>query len=210
MMYIILSIHIISGVLALGSGFYAIVSKKRRGTHSKSGNLYFYSMLISAVTAVLLSTLQFQAFLFAIALFTLYLIIGGKMAILIRRRPRFTQYWKYYVSFGLLTSVAMALIALNLLSVQLSIAIILFVFAGIQAAFSIVDLFFNPGKNAKKLIFQHINKMGGGYIATCTAFIVVNIHFLPEYITWLGPTLIGSILITMANRQRRKLLMQHS
>lgn len=204
-MNFILIVHILTGVIALGSGAFAIISKKQRGAHSKSGNMYFYSMLVSALTAVALSTLEFNPFLFGIALFTLYLIIGGKMALVIRRQFGLAQYWKYYAFSGLLTAGLMVFFATQIISQSTTAAIILFVFAGIQLSFSGFDLWYDPLKNIKHLIFQHINKMGGGYIATCTAFIVVNINFLPDLVTWLGPTLIGSLLIAIANRQRRNM-----
>lgn len=37
--------------------------------------------------------------------------------------------------------------------------------------------------------------MGGAYTATVTAFLVVNIGFLPKPVIFIAPTLIGTALI---------------
>jgi hypothetical protein len=39
--------------------------------------------------------------------------------------------------------------------------------------------------------------MLGSYIATVTAFSVVNFAFLPTAVRWLGPTVIGTPLIVL-------------
>ena len=45
---------------------------------------------------------------------------------------------------------------------------------------------------------RHISFMGGGYIATVTAAVTVNLTMLPEPVRWLGPTVVGFPLITYA------------
>jgi hypothetical protein len=47
----------------------------------------------------------------------------------------------------------------------------------------------------------HLSSMGGGYIATVTAFLVVNVHFLPQAAVFVAPTLVGSVLIARAARK---------
>ena len=47
--------------------------------------------------------------------------------------------------------------------------------------------------------------MAGAYIATVTAFLVVNVTFLPKAVVFIGPTLLGtSIAIWAAVRYRRR------
>ena len=41
--------------------------------------------------------------------------------------------------------------------------------------------------------YNHLGRMIGSYIATFTAFCVVNIQFMPQIIVWLFPGLIGGI-----------------
>ena len=75
---------------------------------------------------------------------------------------------------------------------------LLFIFGIINSSFSGTDLtsLINSSKsNENRRLYRHIGRMGGAYIATCTAFIVVNFTFLPDILLWLGPTFIGSPLI---------------
>ena len=48
-------------------------------------------------------------------------------------------------------------------------------------------------------LLAHIAGMGGAYLATVTAFIVVNLDFLPRPVTLIVPTVVGSMLITRAS-----------
>lgn len=54
-------------------------------------------------------------------------------------------------------------------------------------------------------LYAHIIGMWGGYIATLTAFLVVNVHFLPSVLVWLLPTVVGVPLIISVLRRRRTL-----
>ncbi|PSP46560.1 hypothetical protein BRC69_03275 [Halobacteriales archaeon QH_6_66_25] len=49
-------------------------------------------------------------------------------------------------------------------------------------------------------IGTHIAFMGGGYIATVTATVTVNLTMLPPLVRWLGPTAVGVPLIVYATR----------
>jgi hypothetical protein len=53
--------------------------------------------------------------------------------------------------------------------------------------------------------YNHIGGMGGGYIATVTAFVVVNVKMNPGWILWLLPTAIGAPIIyrTVAHYKRQ-------
>lgn len=204
---ILLIVHVITGYTALLAGFFAALSKKKRGLHSRSGNTFFYGMTVALIAAILLNLIKFSPFLFPIALFTLYMILGGKLVISIQNAHLLGKWWRVYTSFGLLISLLMIGIAVILLLKNLLVmSIILLVFGIIQSLMTFSDWKNNPGKNPKSRIFQHINKMGGGMIAAITAFAAVNIQLLPPLVVWLTPSLIGSFLIAYAIRQRRKSL----
>ncbi len=47
----------------------------------------------------------------------------------------------------------------------------------------------------------HFSSMGGAYIATVTAALLVNINVLPSTVVFIVPTLIGSVLIARATRK---------
>jgi hypothetical protein len=52
--------------------------------------------------------------------------------------------------------------------------------------------------------FTHIAAMCGGYIATVTAFVVVNVQMNPGWVPWLLPTAIGTPLIMRTIRKYKK------
>jgi hypothetical protein len=52
-------------------------------------------------------------------------------------------------------------------------------------------------------IDSHIAYMGGGYIATVTATITVNLTMIPPLARWLGPTAVGVPLIIYATGRYR-------
>jgi len=63
--------------------------------------------------------------------------------------------------------------------------------------------FNRPPSDKKHWLRAHLSGMLGGYIATVTAFLVVNIDFLPFYVTWFLPSVLGSILIAYYQRKHR-------
>lgn len=201
----ILLLHIASGLAGLFGGLLASLARKKKGLHSRAGDVFFYGMLISLISALLLNIIRFSPFLFPIALFTLYMILGGKLIFTFRSPKILEKWWRYYSFLGMLISLLMIGTAVSLFIKNLwAMAAILIVFGIIQSLMTLADWRNNPGRTPEKRIFQHINKMGGGLIAAFTAFAAVNIHFLPALLVWLMPSLIGSILIAYAIQQRKK------
>ena len=82
----------------------------------------------------------------------------------------------------------------------------LIVFGGICLLFSIKDiqLFIKGPSEKMHWWFTHIAAMGAAYIATVTAFLVVNIHFLPGIVVWLTPTIAGGTLIGITISKYKK------
>jgi hypothetical protein len=64
-----------------------------------------------------------------------------------------------------------------------------------------IQLFVQGPKLKAHWIFGHITSMGAGYVATWTAFVVTNVHFLPPVVVWLAPTVIGTICIALTTRK---------
>jgi uncharacterized membrane protein len=201
---LLLALHIASGMVALIAGTAATLFKKGSPRHKKMGNVFFWSMGISAVTSIVLSTVRFSPFLLSIGLFTLYLIIGGKIVWAIREKAALEKWWSICGYAGLGISAVKFSIASLLLKTNPFAAIILYVFGGILLLMSIADIRNKSIASSQQRILQHISKMGAGFIATITAFIAVNFTFLPPYVGWLAPTAIGSVLIAAAIRKQRK------
>jgi hypothetical protein len=82
---------------------------------------------------------------------------------------------------------------------------VFFGFLGMAALYSFARKILSPCKlkDRKHWLYTHIGNMGGGYISTWTAFLVVNIDFLPNIVVWLLPTVIGIPLIAYAIRKQK-------
>lgn len=79
-------------------------------------------------------------------------------------------------------------------------------FTVLLAGFDLAGLHRPPANSKFRWLYRHIGRMGGAYIAIITAFLVINLTFLPDMVAWLGPTFIGSPLITFYIRRYKKRL----
>lgn len=62
---------------------------------------------------------------------------------------------------------------------------------GIQMVLTFYRIYSTKELHPKAWLKQHIGMMMGSFIATITAFLVVNINWIyPEWIVWLSPTII--------------------
>ena len=70
-------IHILFGTLALLSAAVAVSSAKGKKFHVLSGSTYFWSMTAIFLTAVPMSIISSNIFLFLVAIFSFYLAFAG-------------------------------------------------------------------------------------------------------------------------------------
>lgn len=207
MTQVILIIHILAGFTALVTGFVAITTQKGKRWHIRSGRIYFWSMILVAISAVSLSIIRPNIFLLFISLFSFYLTWSGYRAIRWKNKPLSDIahiFDRLLVPLFFAAGIAMIAISLGavLKIVQNPLLqetkTILLVFGIIFAVFTGRDLALRIGwLNQSKFqwMFNHIQGMLAAYIATFTAFLVVNVTFLPTAIVWLAPTAIGTPVI---------------
>lgn len=186
-----LGIHILSGFTALVTGFIAIVAQKGKKLHKITGLTFFISMVVVCVSAILISLMKDNRFLLHIGIFSFYLVYSGYRSVKNKSLNPSTMDWVM-----LLTAFV------NCLAMLLSEQLVLIVFSVLGTSLAAQDakLFYNIIKQKEILknqwLLRHISTMLGGYIATFTAFIVVNVSLesLP-WLPWLLPTIIGTPLI---------------
>jgi hypothetical protein len=84
---------------------------------------------------------------------------------------------------------------------------VLLAFAFISLRFVAADYMFFKGKTkfANQWLLNHLQRMIGTYIASLTAFLVVNINFNPAFVIWLAPTVLIVPLIVYWSRKYGKL-----
>ena len=200
-------VHVALGGIALFSGLVALSTKKGSNTHKKTGLVFYYSMLVSAVISMTITLMpgHTSPFFFCISLLTLYLLISGKRSLKFKRSETNLNMDRLLAVAVILTGIGMIAYPPILYG---HINIILMVFGLVSCAFGIIDLLLlRPSVNLRQHFLKlHICKMIGAYTATVTAFFVVN-KFLPGLLNWFSPSVIGFVLMgywLYAFRPRRK------
>ncbi len=86
MFHLFLITHIITGLVCLITGVVAMSSRKKKGKHTVSGEIYHWSYILVFVTAVVMSILHWEesAYLFYIGVFSYALALLGYLSAKIR------------------------------------------------------------------------------------------------------------------------------
>ena len=74
----LLAIHILAGTTALFAAAFAIISEKGKKTHITAGRTYYWGMVGIFLTALPMSIITSNVFLFLIAFFSFYLAYAGR------------------------------------------------------------------------------------------------------------------------------------
>ena len=69
----LLYLHISGGMLGLLLGTIILSLKKGTKTHKQIGIIYFYGMLASSVSAIILAIIRGHSFLLMVGIFTIYM-----------------------------------------------------------------------------------------------------------------------------------------
>lgn len=195
MIQILIYSHALLGSIALFSGLISLIAKKGKKVHKKMGRLFYYTMLLSALTALIIASLpkHESSFLFIIGIFSSYFIITGYRTL--RFKDKNINLKKDKLISWIMTFTALLMIFYNPL-VHQKINIVLTVLGILGLIFSTRDLILY--KNIDKLnnawLKLHLGKMIGGYISATTAFVVVN-NFFPSFYGWFVPGTIGGFYI---------------
>ncbi len=188
--------HAVFGSLGLLTGLVALISKKGGIIHKRFGRLFYYSMLITAGLALIVSVMpkHENPFLFVIGIFSSYFVLSGFRAI--RFKSKMPNAVDYLISWVmLLTGIVMVSIH-PILAHKINIVLTVFGVAGIF--FSIQDLivYRKPEQLKINWLKNHLGKMTGAYISAVTAFVVVN-NLLPGISGWIAPGVIGGVFIAI-------------
>ena len=214
---LILYVHIAAGFTALVTGLVPMFAKKGGKTHILWGKVYFWAMFMVALTALLRFQMQMMLiFLAAIAIFSFYNTFTGVR--LIQRKDFQKPSWLDYFASILAMLCALVMFYFAFTGYQkgdrfLSILFIVFGLAVFTMSFEDLRVFLgkkiiddNDKPIPTKYWFQnHISRMGGSYIATVTAFLVVNNPpYIPGLVAWIAPGVIGGVIISRVKLSYRK------
>jgi uncharacterized membrane protein len=206
-----LVLHILGGAAGLITGTINIINKKGDKTHKRSGNVFFYAMLIAGFSALVLSAIHPNHFLFIVGVFTIYMTATGKRYLFFKQTEKKPRILDWALAFGMLLA---AVVFIILGSVRLAnsenFGIVFIVFGIIGIRFFRTDLANYRGKSTIKnyWLTGHLQRMTGSYAAAMTAFLVVNGKYMPAIIpsvaVWLLPTAVLVPLIIKWTRKYKK------
>ena len=132
-------IHAPLGGIALLAGGISLIAKKGNNVHKKSGRVFFFSMLFSAISAIIISVLpnHESPFLFSIGLFSTYVLISGLRSLKFKQKEFQLKTEKIIAYLITLTGIVMILYPALLFS---KLNIILTVFGVVGIVFGLRDL----------------------------------------------------------------------
>lgn len=202
---VLLSIHIAAGVTALVAAAGALATSKGGRWHVYAGRAFALAMLVVFLTALPMTFLRPNLFLFLVAVFSFYLALTGWC----RARNRGSTSGRAEWIAAIIMTVAalgMGIRGIMLIVAGDSMGIVLLAFGGGGGFFAISDLYaFRTGQYHGTLrIATHLTRMLAGTIAAVTAFVTVNVHVEPAFVVWLAPTVVLTPVIVSWNFRVRR------
>lgn len=207
---ILLYIHALAGGVSLLTGLAAIFSAKGGKAHRFSGLIYYWAMLFVVISGLIVGAYRGNIFIQTIAVFSFYMVFTGRRVLRHKKSLRPSALDWTFNLLSMLTAIGMLLFAAHIILRFgfKGMSPVLLVFGSLLLTMVVQDFIKLKRKKFVKnaWLFDHIGRMGGSYIATVTAFMVVNIDFSPQWLIWLLPTFVGTpILIKTSNSWRKKL-----
>ena len=207
----LLILHIAGGSTALIAGFIAMLNTKGGPVHRTAGKFFFWGMTAACTAALYLSIAHPNAFLLMVAVFSYQLVAIGYRSLYLKKlftgtvKPKAVD-WLIGIVPGLF-NISIIIWGISKITDGNNFGIIGTVFGviGMMYAFRWIKHFFVYPKEKQHWLFSHLQGFGAAYIASVTAFLVVNINFLPPLLIWLAPGVIGGVLITITSiKYKRK------
>jgi len=200
---ILLIIHVTGGSISLLLGSYILSTKKGDQRHKKIGKVFFYTMLTSALVSLPMSYLHSNYFLFIIGVFTIYMVLSGKRYLAIKTPEQVSIYDWLLSAMMLIFGLLFILFGIIQLVKGVFFGVVFMVFGIIALSFVLQDYTNFRGKSKIKntWLTSHLQRMTGSYIATSTAFLVVNNTILPPVLAWMMPTIILTPLIVIWSKK---------
>jgi uncharacterized membrane protein len=199
--------HIVCGTVALIVAPLAMITVKGGLWHRRWGKIYFWAMVGISISATIMCFIRSGLFLFLVAIFSFYLALTGYTA-LRRKKPEDRPGWLDWLATIAMLIAGVALVGSGALDSSLGnerYVRIVFGLLGLRLSLLDIRSFVRPSQDKRAWMFRHMTRFLAAYIATVTAFSVVNFQFLPYLWRWLWPTVIGiaGILIWRSYYERK-------
>lgn len=201
---IFLTIHIVGGTTGLLTGIVNMIAKKGDSKHKFVGKLFSISMLTTGLSSLVLSVLHPSRFMFMVGIFTVYMVGTGNRYLYLKmlnnnQKPKIID-WALTISMLLVGILFIGLGTMSLLKSNFfGLVFVTFGFLGLLFVRHDIKNYIGKSDILNYWLSEHLQRMIGAFIASSTAFLVVNAKYLPEYIPiavyWLFPTVILTPLI---------------
>ena len=154
------------------------------------------------LTAIPMSIISSNIFLFLIAIFSFYLALAG-MRFARNRKGIATTLDLIAVSLMGLSGLEMLILSAIFFTNDNSQYIVLLVFGFLASRLGYADLmsYTNDTVTGKERILRHLTNMMGATIAVITAVLVINPPFESEWVWWILPTALITPVIFWWNRK---------
>ena len=204
---LLLIAHIAAGFTALSAGLVAVLARPGGRLHRRAGQAFAWAMAGVTLSALSLAVLRPNPFLFAVGIFSGFMVATGLRALRLKGLHRDQSPARLdWALWGLGLLGAGALLAQGLRAYQQAanpLGIVSAVFGVVMLGQSLSDWrrFTRRPRYALHWLQVHLGRMMGAFIATVTAFSAVNLSFLPTIVQWLWPTALGVVVIGVMRRR---------
>lgn len=194
-------IHVPLGGIALIAGAAALMVKKGSYAHIRLGRIFYFSMLGSAASSVVIAVLpdHESPFLLSVGLFSSYFLLSGRRSLSYREEHPVKKADKVLSSAILVVGLLMIFFPIYW-NGSLNIVLVVFGLTACIFGWRDLHLFRNPDELRPKWLKLHLGKMTGGYISAVSAFFVVN-DILPGLWNWFAPGIVGGLYISYEIRK---------
>ena len=201
---ILIYIHAFFGGLGLITGIASILVKKGSLPHKNMGKLFSVGMITSSVISIPITFMpnHKNLFLFLIAVFTIYLVLTGRRALIFKTTFKVNTYDKILSGCMFLFAIIMLFLGIYNLIYATPFGILYLFFGGFGLLLVYGDYKFYKQieHQGNAWLIVHVKKMIGALIASITAFIVAGIG-ISTLTTWILPTIFGTIYIIYWKRK---------
>ncbi|WP_258099863.1 hypothetical protein [Marinoscillum pacificum] len=208
--------HATSGGIVLLLGLLNFINRTGNKNHVVTGRIYVGAMWWICLSAfIIIAFYRFSFFLMVIRVLTFYSSFVGVRVL--RRRKSNSEKWYDWLVSGLTAVFGLGLIGYAIaIFIQVGsfhwLGALSVLFGYFSMSSGIRDIrFFLSNRKREDLwwLSQHINAIGGSYVAAITAFVVQNSRlFMPDDYNWLAwvlpPALLTPVISGLAKRYKQK------
>ena len=206
---ILLFLHIAAGSLSLLTGGLNMILPKGGKRHQKIGRLFVTGMMLTGGSALFMTQIKPNPFLFIIGIFTIYLVGTADRYIKSSKNKPLLIDWVYTLGMFVFGSIFIIWGIITVAKADAMGAVMLvFGSIGLYSVYQDFNHYKREVAQRNYRLFTHIGRMVGGFTATVTAVLVVNAQYIPlavpAYAYWLAPTLLFTPFSMYWIKQRKK------